>query len=119
MCHNIRNEEARLGSPMARIYQRDGKKGATWYLDYEQDGQRIRRRLGKSKDLAESALADIQANLENQKIARTVASASQVVTILDRPVVIMPMAEYESLLAQAGRRPEPHLRKVLAKLKSP
>ena len=94
---------------MARIYSREGKKGTVWYLDYEQDGRRIRKRLGKSKDLAEAALADIQAKREHKEIAKTVASASRVVTIQNRPMVILPLHEYESLLARAERQDKPRL----------
>lgn len=45
---------------MARIYQRSGKKGVYWYLDYNVDGRRLRKRVGRSKRLADLALADIQ-----------------------------------------------------------
>ena len=91
---------------MARIYSREGKAGAVWYLDYKQNGQRIRKRLGKSKDLAEKALADVQANRECKEIAKTVAAA-RVVTIQDRPMVILPLHEYETLLARAERQDKP------------
>ena len=45
---------------MSRIYQVTGKKGAIWYLDYAVDGKRVRKRVGRSKKLAELALADTQ-----------------------------------------------------------
>lgn len=37
---------------MARIYQRTGKKGSIWYLDYIQDGRRMRKKCGHNKRLA-------------------------------------------------------------------
>ena len=54
---------------MARIYQVEGKKGAAWYVDYSLDGRRIRKRLGRSKRLAELALADIEVKLERKELA--------------------------------------------------
>jgi site-specific recombinase XerD len=53
---------------MARIYQLDGKKGTNWYLDYAVEGRRIRKRVGRSKRLAELALADIQVKLERKEL---------------------------------------------------
>ncbi|OGR98500.1 MAG: hypothetical protein A2V88_06015 [Elusimicrobia bacterium RBG_16_66_12] len=53
---------------MARIYQRQGKKGAYWYLDYAVDAKRIRKRVGRSKKLAELALADVQVKIERREI---------------------------------------------------
>jgi site-specific recombinase XerD len=53
---------------MARIYQRDGKKGVYWYLDYAVDGKRLRKRVGRSKRLAELALADVQVKLERKEL---------------------------------------------------
>lgn len=61
---------------MARIYQRQGKKGVFWYLDYSQDGRRIRKRVGKSKKLAELALADIQVKLERKELGFQVKDKS-------------------------------------------
>lgn len=52
---------------MARIYQRTGKKGTYWYLDYAVDGRRVRKRVGKSKKLAELALADVQVKIERKE----------------------------------------------------
>lgn len=52
---------------MARIYSRTGKKGTLWYLDYQVEGRRIRKRIGKSKRLAELALADIEVKLERKE----------------------------------------------------
>ena len=52
---------------MARIYQVDGKKGARWYLDYQVEGRRVRKRIGKSKRIAELALADIEVKLERKE----------------------------------------------------
>ncbi|MFA6029226.1 MAG: tyrosine-type recombinase/integrase [Elusimicrobiota bacterium] len=56
---------------MARIYERDGKKGRYWYLDYAVDGRRVRKRVGKSKRLAELALADVQVKLERKELGFT------------------------------------------------
>ena len=53
---------------MARIYSRGGKKGTHWYLDYCVDGRRVRKRVGKSKKLADLALADIQVKLERKEL---------------------------------------------------
>ncbi|MFI5347730.1 MAG: tyrosine-type recombinase/integrase, partial [Elusimicrobiota bacterium] len=53
---------------MARIYQRSGKKGVYWYLDYNVDGRRLRKRVGRSKRLADLALADIQVKLERKEL---------------------------------------------------
>lgn len=53
---------------MARIYERAGKKGTYWYLDYALDGKRIRKRVGRSKRLAELALADTQVKLERREL---------------------------------------------------
>jgi site-specific recombinase XerD len=52
---------------MARIYQVEGKKGPRWYLDYQVEGRRVRKRIGKSKRLAELALADIEVKLERKE----------------------------------------------------
>jgi site-specific recombinase XerD len=52
---------------MARIYQVVGKKGARWYLDYQVEGRRVRKRVGNSKHLAQLALADIQVKLERKE----------------------------------------------------
>ncbi len=53
---------------MARIYQRSGKKGVYWYLDYAVDGRRLRKRVGRSKRLADLALADVQVKLERKEL---------------------------------------------------
>jgi len=53
---------------MARIYERTGKKGTYWYLDYNLEGQRVRKRVGQSKKLAELALADVQVKLERKEL---------------------------------------------------
>lgn len=100
---------------MARIYKREGRNGPVWYLDYKAEGRRIRKRLGKSRKLAESALARIRTQLERKEVAKTVSGAAQAATILDRPVVILPLEEYRSLLVEAGRKPGPRLLKVAAK----
>jgi site-specific recombinase XerD len=56
---------------MARIYQRGGKKGMVWYLDYAVDGRRVRKKLGASKRLAQLALSDIQVKLERKEVGFT------------------------------------------------
>lgn len=53
---------------MARIYSWAGKNGTYWYLDYAVDGRRIRKRVGKSKKLAQLALADVQVKLERKEL---------------------------------------------------
>lgn len=53
---------------MSRIYSVPGQKGACWYLDYAVDGRRVRKRVGKSKKLAELALADVQVKLERREL---------------------------------------------------
>jgi site-specific recombinase XerD len=53
---------------MARLYQVVGKKGTAWYADYSVDGHRVRKRLGRSKRLAELALADIEVKLERKEL---------------------------------------------------
>ena len=53
---------------MARIYSWTGKKGTRWFLDYTVDGRRVRKRVGKSKKLAELALADVQVKLERKEL---------------------------------------------------
>ncbi len=53
---------------MARIYSWAGKKGTCWFLDYTVNGRRVRKRIGKSKRLAELALADITVKLERREI---------------------------------------------------
>ena len=53
---------------MARIYQVNGKKGTSWYLDYAVDGRRIRKRAGRSKRLADLALADVRVKLERKEL---------------------------------------------------
>lgn len=61
---------------MARIYQRTGKKGTLWYLDYQVDGRRVRKRIGKSKRVAELALADIEVKLERKEAGFAVKDRS-------------------------------------------
>ena len=53
---------------MSRIYSREGKTCTVWYADYFVDGRRLRKRLGRSKKLAELALADIQVKLERREL---------------------------------------------------
>ncbi|MFH1618621.1 MAG: tyrosine-type recombinase/integrase [bacterium] len=53
---------------MARIYQRSKKTGGIWYLDYCVEGRRVRRKIGRSKRLAELALADTQVKLERKEL---------------------------------------------------
>ncbi|MDE2291477.1 MAG: tyrosine-type recombinase/integrase, partial [Elusimicrobia bacterium] len=53
---------------MPRLYSREGKRGTVYYADYIQDGLRVRKRLGRSKRLAELALADIEVKLERKEL---------------------------------------------------
>ncbi len=53
---------------MSRIYQRKGKNGTIYYVDYMADGRRRRKRVGRSKRLAQLALADIQVKLERKEL---------------------------------------------------
>jgi integrase len=53
---------------MARIYSWTGKKGTHWFLDYTVDGHRVRKRVGKSKKLAQLALADVQVKIERKEL---------------------------------------------------
>lgn len=53
---------------MARIYSRSGKKGTHWYVDYSVDGRRMRKRVGRSKKLADLALSDIQVKIERKEL---------------------------------------------------
>ncbi|MFH1725068.1 MAG: tyrosine-type recombinase/integrase [Elusimicrobiota bacterium] len=56
---------------MARIYQRKGKKGLSWYMDYAVEGRRVRKKLGRSKRLAELALSDVRVKIERREIGFT------------------------------------------------
>lgn len=53
---------------MARIYSRSGKKGTHWYVDYSVDGRRVRKRVGRSKKLADLALSDVQVKIERKEL---------------------------------------------------
>ena len=44
---------------MATIY----KRGNAWYLDYRYHGRRVRKRIGRSKRVAQLALNDIELKL--------------------------------------------------------
>ena len=46
------------------------------------------------------------------------AQTHSTVTILDRPMVLIPLAEYNVLLAEAGERPTPRLDQVIAKARA-
>ena len=54
---------------MSRIYARPGKKGVWWWLDYTVGGRRVRKAIGKSKKLAELALADLQVKLDRGEVS--------------------------------------------------
>ena len=54
---------------MARIYQQ--RTGGVWYLDYTVGGKRVRKRISRSKRLADLALADVQVKLERREIGFT------------------------------------------------
>ncbi len=49
---------------MAFIFCRKHKHGRTWYVGYYLDGRFVRKRIGRSKTLAEKARGDIEAKLE-------------------------------------------------------
>ena len=49
---------------MAQIRNRNG----TWYLDYRVNGKRIRKRIGKSKRIAELARNDIELKIERREV---------------------------------------------------
>lgn len=46
------------------------------------------------------------------------AHTHQTVTILDRPMVLLPLEEYEALLAEAGEKPTPRLDRSIAKARA-
>ncbi|MBD3258599.1 hypothetical protein GF377_09220, partial [candidate division GN15 bacterium] len=49
---------------MGRIYQRNG----IWYLDIRANGRRIRKRIGKSKQVAQLALKDAEVKIEREQL---------------------------------------------------
>ena len=53
---------------MASIYKRRGKRGGSWYLSYYVDGRRIRKRIGRSKELAELARKDIEVRIAKEDL---------------------------------------------------
>jgi len=52
---------------MATIY----KRGTVWYVDYRVEGKRIRKKVGRSKKIAEIALKDIEVKLAKNEIGIT------------------------------------------------
>ena len=52
---------------MARIYKREGKKGTIYYVDYVENGKRARKRIGRSKELAELTLKDLEVRIEKEQ----------------------------------------------------
>jgi len=49
---------------MAFIYARKNKRGKTWYVGYYVNGRFLRKRVGRSKAIAEKARGDIEAKVE-------------------------------------------------------
>jgi len=49
---------------MAFIFGRKHKRGKTWYVGYYVNGRFIRKRIGRSKTIAEKARGDIEARVE-------------------------------------------------------
>lgn len=49
---------------MAFVFSRKTNRGKTWYVGYRVDGKLVRKRIGRSKSLAETAKGDIQARIE-------------------------------------------------------
>ena len=49
---------------MAFIFARKHKRGKTWYVGYYVNGRFLRRRIGRSKTIAEKARGDIEARVE-------------------------------------------------------
>lgn len=49
---------------MAFTFSRKNTRGKTWYVGYRVDGRLVRKRIGRSKTLAEKARGDIQAKIE-------------------------------------------------------
>ena len=51
---------------MAFIFSRKNKRGKTWYVGYRVDRTLVRKRIGRSKAIAEKARGDIEARLERE-----------------------------------------------------
>jgi len=49
---------------MARVYQRKD----IWYIDFQHKGRRIRKKVGKSKRMAEFALKDIEIKIVKDEL---------------------------------------------------
>jgi len=49
---------------MASIFARKNKRGKTWYVGYYVDGKFVRKKIGRSKVLADKARGDIEAKIE-------------------------------------------------------
>jgi len=49
---------------MAFLFARKLRRGKTWYVGYYVDGRFVRKRIGRSKTIAEKARGDIEARLE-------------------------------------------------------
>jgi len=52
---------------MAFVFARKHKRGKTYYVGYYVDGRLVRRRIGRSKGLAETARGEIAARLERRE----------------------------------------------------
>ncbi len=49
---------------MAFLFARKHQRGKTWYVGYYVDGKLVRKKIGRSKTLAEKARGDIEARIE-------------------------------------------------------
>ena len=49
---------------MAFVFPRKNKRGNTWYVGYYVNGRLARKRIGRSKVLADKARGDIEARIE-------------------------------------------------------
>ena len=53
---------------MATIYKRESKNGPVWYLNYTVNGRRIKKKIGKSKEVAEIARKEIEVKMARHEI---------------------------------------------------
>jgi len=51
------------------------KIGKTWYLNYPIDGKRIRKKIGRSKEVADTALKDIEVKLAKKEAGLLIQDA--------------------------------------------
>lgn len=53
---------------MAFIFARNHRRGKTWYVGYYVNGRFVRKRVGRSKTIAEKARGDIEARIERADV---------------------------------------------------